>query len=101
MNEFLLSCAAAIHHIRQAEALADAQLLGHVQHRLCRWLTAEHVVRDAAERKHIEARAMCVVGTRGLGREVDQARVFHVVLDVARAGGAMHRIGRRRVADVA
>ena len=50
---------------------------------------------------------MCGVGTRGFGREVDQARVFHVVFDMARARGAehaMHCVGRRPInvrADVA
>jgi hypothetical protein len=43
---------------------------------------------------------MCGVGAGGLGREIHKARVFHVVFDVACAGGAMHGVGRRRVTGI-
>ena len=72
LDEFLLPCAAAVHHVRQAQALADAQLLGQIEHRLGGWLAAEELVGDAAEREHVEARAMRGVGAGGLGREVDR-----------------------------
>ena len=100
MHELLLVRAAAVHHVGQVQALADAQLLVQVQHRFGRRLTAEDVVRDAAKREHVEAGAMRGVGTGGLGCEVDEARVFNVVLDMARAGRAVHGVGRGRVTDV-
>ena len=101
LDEFLLPRAAAVHHVRQAQALADAQLLGQVQHRLGGRLAAEELVGDAAEREHIQARAVRGVGAGRLRREVDHPRVFDVVLDVLGAGRAVHGVWRCGVTDVA
>ncbi len=101
LDEFLLPCAAAVHHVRQAQPLADAQLLGQVQHRLGGRLAAEELVGDAAEREHIQARAVRGVGAGRLRREVDQPRVFDVVLDVLGAGRAVDGVRRCGVTDVA
>ena len=101
LDELLLTCAAAVHHVRQTQPLADAQLLGQVQHRLGGRLAAEELVGDAAQREHIEARAVRGVRAGRLRREVDHPRVFDVVLDVLGASRAVHRVRRCGVTDVA
>ena len=93
LDQLLLPRAAPVHGVRQAQTLADPQLLSQIQHRLGRRLAAEEVVGDATEGEDIETGALRRVGPCGLGRQVDQPRVFYVVLDVAGAGRAMHGVG--------
>ena len=101
LHQVLLVRSASIHHIRQPKALTDAQLFSQLQHRICRRLPAEDVVRDAAQREHIQAGTVGCVCPGCFGRQVHEAWRFHIVFNVARAGGAVNGVGRRRIAGVA
>ena len=92
LDQLLQAHAAAIRDVGQAQALAQAQLFCQLQDGAGRRLAREHMIGDGAERKHVQARAMRGIGAHGLWRQIHQARVFNVVLHMARAGGAMHRI---------
>ena len=83
---------AAIQDIRQTQALPNAQLLGQFQDRARGWAAREDVIRDGTEAEHVKARAVLGLGLRGLRRQVDQAWVFHILLEVH---GAADRAARR------
>ena len=97
LDQLLQLRGAAVHHVRQPQALADAQLLVEREHGLGRRLAAEDEVGDAAEREHVQAGAVGRVAAGGFRGEVDQAGVFDVVLDVAGAGGVVQGVGGARV----
>ena len=73
--------------------MSKAELLRKLKHGTRGWLARENVVRDGAQREHVQARAMGDVGACGLRGQVHQAEVFNVVFNVARAGGAVHGVG--------
>ena len=97
----MLPRATAIHHVRQPQALPDAQLFGQVEHRLGGRLATEKLVGNAAEREHIQARAESGIGTVRLRRQIDHPRVLDVILDMLSAGCAVNRIRRCGIAGIA
>jgi hypothetical protein len=92
LDEVLQLLAAAVEHVRQAQALADAQLFGEIEHRARRRPAGEDVIGDRTEAEDVQAGAVLRLGLRGFRRQIDQAGVLDVLLDVH---GAADRAPRR------